>query len=152
MKRLIPIFFICCMMAFSASAYEPNEDNLCCDFTITTDSSPTKCLTEADLIGGNWVEKYDESVSSSHRVMAFSRCGQVDISTIFEDGYIESELTSWKLSHLDGKNFLSINDPVLGEVVTYEVKTTDTGIQMKELGFDEALEFEYASAVNKATF
>ena len=152
MKRLIPIFFICCMMAFSASAFQPNDSEPCCDFTSTTDSSPIKCLTEADLIGGNWVEKYDKSVSSAHRIMVFSRCGQVDISTIFEDGYIESELTSWKLNHTNGKDYLSINDPVLGEVVTYEVKTTDSGIQMKELGFDEAIEFEYASATKKATF
>jgi hypothetical protein len=152
MKRLIPIFFICCMMALSASALQPNETTLCCDLTSTTDSSPIKCLTEADLIGSNWVEKYDKSVSSTHRILAFTRCGQVDISTIFEDGFIESELTSWKLSHQNGKDFLSISDPVLGEVITYEVKTTDTGIQMKELGFDEAIEFEYASAVSEATF
>ena len=153
MKRLFPICFLFCLLALTASAFQPNENNPCCCTKIQQlDTPQTQCLTEADLIGGNWVEQFDVDVASSHRILAFNKSGLMDINTIFEDGYVENEVGSWTLSHHQGRNFLTIDDPVIGEAITYEVKATDKGIQLKELGIDEVLEFTYQPKVEMASF
>lgn len=150
MKRLIPLFLICFLFSFSVSAFQPNEIELCCNITQVADSSPTNCLTKADLIGGNWIEQVDKEVAATQRVFTFNKSGHLDISTVFDGGYVEAELTTWTLFHYNGYSYLSIDDPVLGELITYEVKATKKGIQLKEKGFEETLEFHYVEGVEKA--
>ncbi len=150
MKRLIPIFLICFLFTYSASAFQPNENKPCCSTTVVADSSPARCLTEADLIGGNWIEQIDTDVASTQRILVFNQSGQLDISTVFHGGYVETELTTWTLFYHNNHSYLSINDPVLGELVTYEVNATKKGIQLKEKGVDEALDFYYAAGMDKA--
>lgn len=147
MKRLIPFCLLLCCIVYTTSAFQPNDNKPCCDITKVTTTTPAEsCLKTSDFVGGIWVEQVDTEIASAHRILKFNTEGHLDISTVFEGGFVESEVTNWKLFFQNGRSYLTIDDPVLGETITYMVSKKGEKLQLAELGLDdEAIEFQYVA-------
>ena len=137
-KRGKFLIMVLLFSSLSSQVYSTNqgiESNLCCGKDkLANNASAQQAMIIICLMENQWVEEFDDRVATSHRILRFLEQGALEITTIFEGGFAESEEAIWEFIKTEQGDFLGIDDPVLGERVLYQFKFTDLGIQLAETG------------------